>query len=508
MKLNSQVIGVGVAASVMVAVTGSIGIYNLDRLKQGADHVVVAFKAISAGQEADMMHDALRGDTQLNLLGSLLGKPEWHREAAEAVAEHAKTFRSRLAQLEAMPMPAEAAKAVKRVKPAVERYIAVAQRLVALDKAEAAAVDSLLRDFNTAYSDLEGSMAAMNDAIAHWGDTVMTGIGDEVHSGAQISIWTVAVTAVLMIGLSFALGRFLSRPLGRAVEASSLLASGDLTVSVEEEGNDETRAVLRALVQLRDNLARIVREVKENADSLAVASSEIAHGNLDLSNRTEGQAATLQETASIMDELGATVSNNADSAAHADQLAKEAASVASRGGDVVGKVVSTMKGISESSHKIADIINVIDSIAFQTNLLALNAAVEAARAGEQGRGFAVVATEVRNLARRTADSAKEIAALITTSVDRVEQGTVLVDEAGETMQELLTSIDQVAQIMGDISSASAQQSEGVARVAESIMQMDSVTQQNAALVEESASASDQLSGQAQHLVKSVAAFKL
>ncbi|MEZ5660373.1 MAG: methyl-accepting chemotaxis protein [Burkholderiaceae bacterium] len=508
MKLKSQILGVGMAAAVMVVLTGSIGLFYLSSLHESIDEVVLASKGMAAGEHADMMHDAIRGDSQLALLGAMRKKPEWLEEARSGLAEHAENYLNELATLTEMGMPADAAKALATVKPQVQRYIEAARRLQASVNADDATIDQSVDALQVAFGELEDSMEVLSTAIAKWGQTLTTDASDRVTTGFNLSLSIIVVTALLMIALSAFLARMLARPMIYAVDASTRLSEGDLTVQVHEEGNDETRAVLRALTQMRDNLARIVLDVKQNADAVALASREIANGNQDLSNRTEEQSATLQETASIMDELGATVSNNADNARHADQLAKEAATVAGRGGDVVGKVVSTMKGISESSHKIADIINVIDSIAFQTNLLALNAAVEAARAGEQGRGFAVVASEVRNLARRTADSAKEIAALITTSVERVEQGTVLVDEAGETMQELLTSIDQVAQIMGDISSASAQQSEGVARVAESIMQMDSVTQQNAALVEESASASDQLSGQAQHLVKSVAAFKL
>jgi methyl-accepting chemotaxis protein len=244
------------------------------------------------------------------------------------------------------------------------------------------------------------------------------------------------------------------------------------------------------------------------SENVATASAQIAQGNQDLSGRTEQQASALQQTAATMDELGSTVRNNADNAAQANQLALGASSVAVKGGAVVGQVVETMKGINDSSRKIADIIGVIDGIAFQTNILALNAAVEAARAGEQGRGFAVVASEVRSLAQRSADAARQIKTLITASVERVDQGTALVGQAGKTMDEIVGAIQRVSDIVGEISSASAEQSSGVAQVGQAITQMDQTTQQNAALVEESASAAMSLQQQAQQLVQAVAVFRL
>ncbi len=259
---------------------------------------------------------------------------------------------------------------------------------------------------------------------------------------------------------------------------------------------------------MQDNLARVVGAVRVNAESVATASAQIAAGNNDLSARTEAQASALQETAASMEELGATVKQNADNARQANQLALQASGVAVDGGEVVSQVVDTMRGINESSRKIADIISVIDGIAFQTNILALNAAVEAARAGEQGRGFAVVASEVRSLAQRSAGAAKEIKSLINASVERVEHGTTLVDKAGTTMQEVVASIRRVTDIMGEISAASGEQQAGVGQITEAMGQMDRATQQNAALVEESAAAAESLRAQALQLVEAVAVFKL
>jgi methyl-accepting chemotaxis protein len=302
--------------------------------------------------------------------------------------------------------------------------------------------------------------------------------------------------------------RSITRPVAQALDVAEKVAAGDLSSRIEVSSTDEVGHLLGALKEMNQNLARIVGTVRSSSDSIATGSAQIASGNADLSQRTEEQASALEETAASMEQLGSTVKQNADNAQQANQLAMGASAVAQRGGEMVGQVVETMKGINDSSKKIADIISVIDGIAFQTNILALNAAVEAARAGEQGRGFAVVASEVRNLAQRSAEAAKEIKSLITASVERVEQGTTLVDQTGVTMQEIVTSIKRVTDIMGEIDSASREQSTGVNQVGEAVGQMDQVTQQNAALVEESAAAAESLKQQAQQLVSAVAVFKL
>ncbi|MGK2897750.1 MAG: methyl-accepting chemotaxis protein [Burkholderiaceae bacterium] len=335
---------------------------------------------------------------------------------------------------------------------------------------------------------------------------------DAAQSRYAGQLWlaiSLIVVGVLFAGLfGWLITRSITVPLNRARDAASRIAEGDLTVELRADGKDETARMLGALADMKDSLTRIVGEVRGNAEGVATASAQIAQGNNDLSSRTEEQASALEETAASMEELSSTVRQNADNARQANQLALGASTVAIKGGEVVSQVVTTMKGINDSSKKIADIISVIDGIAFQTNILALNAAVEAARAGEQGRGFAVVASEVRSLAGRSADAAKEIKTLITTSVERVEQGTALVDQAGTTMAEVVNSIKRVTDIMGEISAASQEQSAGVAQIGEAVTQMDQATQQNAALVEESAAAAESLKTQAQQLVQTVAVFKL
>ena len=330
----------------------------------------------------------------------------------------------------------------------------------------------------------------------------------DYEQAKSILIGANVMCVVLAVLMGWRITRSITVALRRATQAAASVAQGDLTVELGAEGKDETAQLLKALAEMRDNLSRIVGGVRQNAEGVATASSQIAQGNQDLSQRTEEQASALEETAASMEQLNSTVKQNADNAMQANQLAQGASVVAIKGGEVVGQVVQTMKGINDSSRKIADIISVIDGIAFQTNILALNAAVEAARAGEQGRGFAVVATEVRSLAGRSAEAAKEIKALINASVERVEQGTSLVDQAGVTMEEVVSSIRRVTDIMGEISSASTEQSAGVSQVGEAVSKMDQVTQQNAALVEESAAAADSLKQQAQALVTAVAVFKL
>jgi methyl-accepting chemotaxis protein len=316
-------------------------------------------------------------------------------------------------------------------------------------------------------------------------------------------------TAVLLASLfAWALARSIVQPLRQAATSARRIAVGDLTETIVALGHDEATAMLEALKDMQASLSGVVSGVRFNSESVATASNEIAQGNQDLSQRTEEQASALQQTAATMDELGTTVRNNADNAKQANHLATGASSVAARGGEVVGQVVETMKGINDSSQRIADIIGVIDGIAFQTNILALNAAVEAARAGEQGRGFAVVASEVRSLAQRSASAAKEIKVLIGSSVEQVARGTAQVDQAGKTMAEIVDSIRRVSAIVAEISSASAEQSVGVGQVGQAVNQMDQATQQNSALVEESAAAAESLRQQAMQLVQSVAVFKL
>ncbi len=325
-------------------------------------------------------------------------------------------------------------------------------------------------------------------------------------SSALLAI-TLAITLGLM-ALFFHIAGLVRRRVGAAAAVAERVSAGDLTVPVVNEVRDEFAPLIAALAAMQGNLVRIVGDVRTGTDTMLTASREIASGNQDLSSRTEQQASALEQTAASMEELTSTVKQNADNARQANQLAVAASDVAVQGGEVVGRVVDTMNSIDASSKKVVDIIGVIDGIAFQTNILALNAAVEAARAGEQGRGFAVVASEVRSLAQRSAAAAKEIKGLIDDSVGKVRVGTELVGDAGRIMDQVVGSVRRVTDIMGEITAASQEQSTGIEQVNQAIMQMDQVTQQNAALVEEAAAAAGSLQDQASGLVGVVAAFKL
>ena len=508
MKMRSQIIALGLAGVAAAAATGGIGLLSGRHLSGTIGDVIGTSQALQHSQEADMMHDAVRGDAQLAVLGALQNEPARIDEAQKDLREHGQNFEQQLKALRALTPDATTLAALDAVEPKVRVYLDTASRVVAGARSNPAGVQQDLQALQASFLALEDAMEQLSDSI-----TGNYRLQSEAASAAVAQTqWLIAatllVTGALLAGAAFWLSGQMTRPMRSAVEAADRLAEGDLSRAIEPEGNEETRQLLGAMARMRDSLRDIVQHVKSNADEVANASLQIAQGNQDLSRRTEEQAFGLQQTASTMDQLNSTVSHNADNAQKANELASSAAAIAAQGGRVVDEVVETMRGINGSSKKIADIIGVIDGIAFQTNILALNAAVEAARAGEQGRGFAVVATEVRNLAQRSAAAAREIKTLITGSVNQVEQGTHLVDQAGRTMQEIVSSIEQVSQIVAQISHASAEQSVGVSHIGEAVTKMDQATQQNAALVEQSAAAADGLKRQAQDLVGAVSAFRL
>ncbi len=402
---------------------------------------------------------------------------------------------------------------LQKVKEHRTLYIAGQNDLLALIKANQAdqsreylanKLRPVLADYKSATNAL---IAAEKNAVLEAGEEAQA-----TSTSARNTLLGLGLAAVLLAAvLGWLITRSLMRELGgeprTAAQVARAVAEGDFTQPIAVQAGDQA-SLMAQLATMKEGLAQVVSQVRRSSESVAMASSEIAQGNQDLSARTESQASALEETAASMEQLGATVRQNADTARQANQLARTASDVAERGGEVVGQVVQTMKGINESSQRISDIIQVIDGIAFQTNILALNAAVEAARAGEQGRGFAVVASEVRSLAGRSAEAAKEIKQLISASVERVEQGSAMVDHAGETMAEVVQSIRRVTDLMGEINAASSEQASGVAQVGEAVTQMDQATQQNAALVEEMAAAAGSLSSQAQELVQAVAVFRL
>ncbi|MYN06004.1 methyl-accepting chemotaxis protein [Pseudoduganella aquatica] len=433
---------------------------------------------------------------------------------SKAEADKAAATRARVnaiqKQLEPLLSSGEELRLLEAVAVVRKRYAATRDAVFALKKGgDADGARSMVE------SQLEPQFAAYQEAVERIGQHE-AGVGRVLAAQVQQQFrdgrlfLLVTAGGVLLLGSWFAvmLTRSITAPLGQAVRVAQTVAAGDLSSDIAVASRDETGQLLQALKDMNASLVRIVGQVRGGTETIATASGEIASGNLDLSARTEQQASSLQQTASSMEELTATVKQNGDNSRQAHTLALSASDVAQRGGAVVSQVVDTMGLINASAHKIVDIIAVIDGIAFQTNILALNAAVEAARAGEQGRGFAVVASEVRNLAQRSAAAAREIKVLIGDSVEKVSTGARLVNQAGSTMEEIVVNVQRVSDIIGEITAASVEQTSGIEQINRAISQMDQVTQQNAALVEEAAAAAAALQDQSQALAYAVSVFRL
>jgi methyl-accepting chemotaxis protein len=508
MQLRTQILSIGLAGAIVSCAVGAISLVSATALTTSIANLVESSQALQLSQQADMMHDAIRADAQLALLGALEKNPAAIEEADKDLREHADVLTGALKELSALPLSAQTLSSLSQAQPLASRYVEAARNTIQAARQDADAGHASMPQLQTAFGELETRMAELSESIDANSERMKA---DAAAGVARTRLQIVAALALAAIGLVSAallLARRMTGPMDRAVDLAERLADGDLRTRVVPAGNDETVRLMAAMARMQDNIAGIVRNVQSNAESVASASAEIAQGNADLSSRTEQQASALEETAASMEELSGTVRQNAENASQGRQMSRNASTIASQGGEVVGQVVETMRGINDASRRIVDIISVIDGIAFQTNILALNAAVEAARAGEQGRGFAVVASEVRSLAGRSGEAAKEIKGLISDSVERVDQGTALVEQTRSTMNEVVAAIQQVDEIMGQISTASVEQSTGVAQVGEAVTQMDQATQQNAALVEQSAAAAESLSVQARRLVEAVAVFKL
>jgi methyl-accepting chemotaxis protein len=441
-------------------------------------------------------------------------KTQAETQEAEARIEAAiEAYRRAAAEYEKHITVPEEKAAYADIQSLMRKYLDLAQKVRALarENKDAEAMALMLGESSTVRDAIEKDIKTIVDVN-------VAGAGREGEAANQaysraiaLVIGLIIAAAVVALGVALIIARGIGKQLGGeprdAVALASEIAAGNLRVAVRLKAEDRS-SLMFSLGAMKDQLTAIVQGIQSSSESISVAAGEIAQGNTDLSQRTEEQAASLEETASSMEELTSTVRQNADNARQASTLAGTAAENAKRGGDVIGRVVETMHGISESSTRVAEIINVIEGIAFQTNILALNAAVEAARAGEQGRGFAVVAAEVRSLAQRSATAAKEIKALIGESANRVDAGSKLVEEAGGTISEIVQSVQRVTDIMGEISSASKEQSTGIEQVNQAVSQMDQVTQQNAALVEEAAAAAQAMAEQARALRDAVAVFQV
>ncbi|PHV06810.1 methyl-accepting chemotaxis protein [Janthinobacterium sp. BJB412] len=513
MKLNNikigyrLMLGFGLMLVLMAGIT-AVGTLATRQTRDNLTRSVERSNAKSA-QVAAMRQNLFRQGLAARNIGATTDLNQMQKEMANIVAEQ-KRYRDNLAKLEAV-----------RLNPEEQAIVAEMQ---GYDKASLPFMkqaEEYVAGFNAgqALKVLTGQVAPLQDkwlaAIDRLGGLqnreIQNSLGEfdsesRRASGAMMLICALAMSLALLV--AWRLSRSITAPLHEALGLARRVAAGDLTLNIDSPCNDETGQLLAALHEMNDSLVKTVGAVRNGTETITVASREIASGNADLSSRTEAQASALEQTASSMEELTGTVKQNAEHAQQATQLAASASSVAAEGGQIVAEVVGTMGSIKQSSYKIVDIIGVIDGIAFQTNILALNAAVEAARAGEQGRGFAVVAGEVRNLAQRSASAAKEIKELIGHSVAQIDTGSRLVDSAGQTMTAIVTSVRQVADFMQDITAASREQSVGIEEVNRAIGQMDEMTQQNAALVEQAAAAAESMQEQALLLAQAVSIFKL
>ncbi|MGI4844094.1 MAG: methyl-accepting chemotaxis protein [Janthinobacterium lividum] len=514
MKVGTRLIAGFLALTLLGAVVAAIGIVNMSRINAANDILY----------ERELLGISHVKEANINLIyvgrslrNVLLASTDKDREAALANVETARTqLKTNLDKARPLFVTERGKKMFAELEERLHNYethIAEVSRLARSDSLQQtrSSVDYLFGSVAPVANDVDQRLTELTRLKEEYARATADEANVLYDASRTMMLMLVLGSAAAGIGLGVLITRGLTRQLGGepgyASEIAGRIAAGDLTVDVALRQGDKS-SLLFAMKSMRDSLAQIVGEVRSGTDAIASASQQIASGNLDLSARTEEQASSLEETASSMEELTSTVQQNADNARQANGLASSASEVAERGGMVVSQVVDTMASINDSSKKIVDIIGVIDGIAFQTNILALNAAVEAARAGEQGRGFAVVASEVRTLAQRSASAAKEIKLLIDDSVGKVDAGAKLVDQAGATMDEIVASVRRVTDIMGEISSASLEQTSGIEQINMAISQMDQVTQQNASLVEEAAAAAESLQDQSGKLAGLVSVFKL
>jgi methyl-accepting chemotaxis protein len=506
--IRRRLLAMSLAGLAFVSVLGAVGEVAIGRLSHTRDGITESMVALRANMSADMMHDALRADVLLALLAGSRQDTGIEAEVVQDLHAHSKIFRDSLDTLDAARLEAGTQAAVKALRPALDAYLRAAEEVVSLGWKDNAAAMARWPAFQAAFARLEGEMEGLGDLVeanakAQRDGSVAT--SDHAH---QLILATGLVAALVLLGVGQWISQSVTRPIESAVRVARAVAEGDLRSRVEVRGNDEISELMRALHAMNESLVEIVGTVRSNSESIATGTGEIASGNSDLCTRTEQQAASLQQTAASMEQISAAVRTSAASARHASELAEAARTAAAHGGAVVGRVTRTMEDIRQGSRRIAEINGVIDGIAFQTNILALNAAVEAAPAGEHGRGFAVVAAEVRGLAQRSAQAAREIKSLIGASVEQVEAGTVLTQEAGTAIAAIVHEAERVNVLIAEISQTSSEQGRGFEQINQAMSDLDRNTQQNAAAVEQTAAAAESLSRQTQALVDAVRGFKL
>jgi methyl-accepting chemotaxis protein len=489
----------------MMLVLGATSYRSLSSAGNGMSQLLGSGDILRNHMEADMMHDALRADVLAVLLA---GNEAEIREAHASSTEHIGHFRQMIQENRLKASTDDVRSALDQVGPPLEEYIQKGETLIKLAHKNHSEATALLPDFLAAFSELEGRMSAVSDVIEKRAAEERNNVFGVIALAKVIGLVTIAVALIVSLGAAAWNIRSITSRLQRASRIADSIAGGELGHRIDAGMHDEIGSLFASLRQMDATLVQTVEGVRTDAASVAFAARELVKGSDDLNERTQQQAAALEETAASMEQMTATVKQNADNAREANQLVAEACNSAERGSSVMASAVSAMREINESSSRIANIIGVIDEIAFQTNLLALNAAVEAARAGEQGRGFAVVASEVRNLAQRSAQAAREIKGLITDSTEKVKAGTGHVDASGITLKEIVTNVRKVAEFVSAIAAASHEQATGIDQVNLAVTQMDSTTQQNAALVEESTSASKAMEAQAESLLRQMSFFSV
>ena len=505
MGIRSRLYSMVAVVLLLMLVLGISSWISMNHADDSLIDVLQTNHSLQLHSDADMMHDALRADVLAALLAQ---SPAEHDEANTSLKRHVQHFKDVLAENEKLSSNVDVRTALNAVRESLNKYIDNAEIISAAAQSDRHKADTLLPGFLHAFEDLETRMGTVSTRIEATATAAESQTKQIVVQAKLTGIVLLILAIVVATAAAWALTRFIESGIQETTDVISRMAEGQLGRHATAKREDEFGRLLELLQTMDTKFGEIVGSVRTSSESIGTAAREVSQGNDDLSQRTQQQAAALQETATSMEQMEATVKQNAGNARQASQLAVGARGQADKGGAVVQNAISAMNEINSSSRKIADIIGVIDEIAFQTNLLALNAAVEAARAGEQGRGFAVVATEVRNLAQRSASAAKEIKGLIQESVEKVKAGAELVDESGKTIAGIMESVRKVTDIVAEIAAASDEQASGIEQVNRAVSQMDAVTQQNAALVEQAAAASKSMEHQTQQLASRVTFFRL